>query len=160
MMQLPAYIKVDPTSKTGLRYSENRGKRRAGDEAGWLSECGYWRVSFGGRTYLNHRLVWQHYFGAIPAGLDVEHADRNRQNCCASNLRLATRGQNNQNIAGHVDSALGIKGVSPTKDGYFHAHVTVNRQRHTKKFVHLGDAIEWVRAKREEVHDERFLRHS
>ncbi len=29
-MQLPSYIKVDPTSKTGLRYSENRGKRRAG----------------------------------------------------------------------------------------------------------------------------------
>ena len=44
-MQLPSYIKVDPTSKTGLRYSDNRGKRRAGDEAGWLSEYGYWRVT-------------------------------------------------------------------------------------------------------------------
>ena len=158
-MQLPSYIKVDPTSKTGLRYSENRGKRRAGDEAGWLSEYGYWRVSIDGKTYLNHRLVWEFYHGPIPTGMDVEHADRNRQNCCASNLRLATRSENMQNCAAHVGSSTGIKGVSITKDGTYHAHVTVNGKRRERKFKYMGDAIEWVRATREEIHDDRFLRH-
>ena len=46
---LPDYLVVDPTSPTGLRYSKNRGKRKAGEAAGWLSEYGYWRVTINQR---------------------------------------------------------------------------------------------------------------
>lgn len=63
---LPDYLVVDPTSPTGLRYSKNRGKRKAGEAAGWLSEYGYWRVTIEGKTYLNHRLVWEFYYGEVP----------------------------------------------------------------------------------------------
>ena len=156
---LPDYLVVDPTSPTGLRYSKNRGKRKAGEAAGWLSENGYWRVTIEGKTYLNHRLVWEFYYGEVPAGMDVEHADRNRQNCCVSNLRLATRSQNMQNCIAHKGSSTGIKGVSLTRDGTYHAHVTVNGKRHGRKFKYIGEAIEWVRAAREEIHDDKFLRH-
>lgn len=55
-------------------------------------------------------------------------------------------------------AALGLR-VSLTKDGTYHAHVTVDGKRHERKFKYIGDAAEWVRATREEIHDDRFLRH-
>ena len=103
--------------------------------------------------------MWEFYYGPVPAGMDVEHADRNRQNCCVSNLRLATRSENMQNCAAHNGSSTGVKGVSLTKDGTYHAYVNVNGKRHERKFKYIGDAIEWVRATREEIHDDKFLRH-
>ena len=32
-------------------------------------------------------------------------------------------------------------------------------KRHERKFKYVGEAIEWVRATREEIHDDKFLRH-
>lgn len=46
-----------------------------------------------------HVLLWQTFVGDIPKGLELDHIDRNRLNLSISNLRLATRGQNQQNCS-------------------------------------------------------------
>lgn len=158
-MKLPAYIVVSEASPTGLVYTEKRGKRRAGDPCGSSSSDGYWRCHIDGRQYLSHRLVWEYHNGSIPAGMDVEHIDRDRSNCKLSNLRLATRSQNMQNTAAHKDSSTGFKGVSKERNSY-HAYVNLNGKRYSAYTATLEAAVEWVRKKREELHDSEFVRHS
>jgi len=50
------------------------------------------------RSYLVHRLVWMAFNGDIPAGLEIDHIDRDKKNNCLSNLRLVTRSENMMNI--------------------------------------------------------------
>lgn len=155
---LPSYIAVSEASPTGLVYTERRGKRAAGDPCG--SEYnGYWRCSFDGKWYSTHRLVWEYHHGPVPDGMDVEHIDRNRANCKLSNLRLATRAQNMQNTVAHKDSSTGAKGVSKAGAKY-HAYVNHLGKRYQTKTATLAEAVEWVRKKREELHDKEFIRHS
>ena len=157
-MVLPAYIAVSEASPTGLVYTENRGKRRAGSPCGYIYN-GYWRCQIDGKYYSNHRLVWEYHNGPVPDGMDVEHIDRDRTNCKLSNLRLATRSQNMQNTVAHKDSSTGFKGVSKEGDKY-HAYVNLNGKRYSARTTTLEEAVEWVRKKREEIHDSEFIRHS
>ena len=48
------------------------------------------------RFYL-HRLVYMAFFGDIPKGMEVDHIDNDRANCCVSNLRLASHVNNCKN---------------------------------------------------------------
>ena len=155
---LPEYIAVSEASPTGLVYTENRGKRRAGDPCGHIFN-GYWRFQIDRKYYSNHRVVWEHHNGPVPDGMDVEHIDRNRANCKLSNLRLATRAQNMQNTVAHRDSSTGFKGVSKEGNKY-HAYVNLHGKRYHTRTATLEDAVEWVSKKREEIHDSEFMRHS
>lgn len=56
------------------------------------------------RAILLHRFIMN-----APSGLDVDHKDNDGLNCQKSNMRLATRSQNNQNMIPH--GASGFKGV-------------------------------------------------
>jgi hypothetical protein len=57
------------------------------------------------------RIIWLYMTGKWPE-LDVEHADGNSLNNCWTNLREATRGQNNFNQALRSDNTSGVKGVN------------------------------------------------
>ena len=67
------------------------------------------RVNVDGKTvqlYMHREIL------AVPAGLFVDHIDRDPLNNCRSNLRVATRQQNLCNKF-HAHQASGFKGVFP-----------------------------------------------
>lgn len=47
------------------------------------------------KTRTVHRIVWETFNGMIPAGLVIDHKDRNRMNNELDNLRLCTTQENN-----------------------------------------------------------------
>lgn len=46
---------------------------------------------------LVHRLIWETYYGPIPNHFEIDHIDRDKHNNSLSNLRLATKSQQQQN---------------------------------------------------------------
>jgi hypothetical protein len=60
---------------------------------------------------LLHRFIWQLKVGEIPEGLEIEHWDENKLNCQISNLRLATRSENNCNRTKLKNNTSGVKGI-------------------------------------------------
>lgn len=84
--------------------------RYAGSEAGATNAVGYRQVQIDGRIYLAHRLAWLYMTGEWPTD-DIDHQDRVRTNNQWSNLRAATRTQNNGNAALRRDNTSGVKGV-------------------------------------------------
>lgn len=104
------------------RYSVNKlGQVWSERSQKFLTHCistnGYAQVTLSngdGRKWgykkLVHVLVWEAHNGEVPAGLELDHIDRNPLNNCISNLRLATRSANLLN-SGH-------KGVCLRKNKY------------------------------------------
>lgn len=62
-----------------------------------IDKDGYIRVRREGREFRAHRIIWEMFNGEIPEGFLVDHIDGNTLNNNISNLRLATRAQNNAN---------------------------------------------------------------
>jgi hypothetical protein len=72
------------------------------NQPGKLAGCrkhhyGYPIVNLMGRTYLQHRIVWEMHYGDIPEGYTVDHINRVRSDNRLSNLRLATLSEQAQN---------------------------------------------------------------
>ena len=89
----------------------NRRKARKGDLAAKPSATSpYLYVSIGYRRYLAHRLAWFYVHGEWPPELD--HRDRNKKNNVITNLRIATRSQNNYNRGRSIKNTSGFKGVT------------------------------------------------
>lgn len=92
-----ASVSYDPKTGQFIWLVNKRGHRRAGDVAGSIARCGYYRVKINQRTYLAHRLAWAMYYGAEPKG-EIDHIDGDPMNNRIENLREATRAQNCQNV--------------------------------------------------------------
>lgn len=58
-----------------------------------------------------HKLVWRAFRGAVPAGQEIDHRNRVRNDPRLSNLRLATRSQQLAN-SNPVGAASAFKGVT------------------------------------------------
>jgi hypothetical protein len=81
------------------------------------------------RNIRMHRLIMN-----APDGMDVDHADRDGLNNRRSNLRLATRSQNNANSVVSRNSKSGYKGVClDSYTGRWKASIMVDY-----KHIHLG----------------------
>lgn len=111
---------IDYDPETG-RFTWKRTRRgrfaKAGETAGNIRKDGYRGIVISGRRYLAHRLAWFYMTGDWPA-LEVDHIDTDRDNNRWSNLREATRSQNNANERLRGCNTSGVKGVSyyhPTK---------------------------------------------
>ena len=46
------------------------------------------------KTFLYHKVLWEHFKGKIPDGLELNHRDENKHNFKISNLELVTHSQN------------------------------------------------------------------
>ena len=122
-----------------------------------------------------HRFIWTLKYGDIPEGFDIEHWDENKLNCQISNLRLATRSENNCNKTKQKNNKSGVKGISKEKrkkkrkDGSihtwecWHAEISKDRRKKTEKryqkrfpFTDEGfeQAKEWIKQKSLELHGE------
>lgn len=92
----------------GNRWNQNRAKhrvmrRRAEHDQGQYLQVR--RMVAGKRTYaLAHRLVWMHFNGPIPQGLQINHKNGNKKDNRPANLELATSAQNTR----HAVRVLGV----------------------------------------------------
>jgi hypothetical protein len=64
---------------------------KTGDVAGNIAGK-YYGLTFKGKSYKCHVVIWTLFNGPIPAHLDVDHADKDNLNNEIGNLRLATKG--------------------------------------------------------------------
>lgn len=89
------------------------GRWGAGTNAGSLHVQGYIIISIDKQLYKAHRLAWLYVHGEWPThGFDIDHINGNRADNRITNLRLATRSQNNANSKTRRDNISGSRGVS------------------------------------------------
>lgn len=62
-------------------------------------------------------VLWEHFNGTIPDGMEVDHKEGWANSI--DNLRVATRGQNVRNTKAQHNNKTGLKGVSPSKCGFY-----------------------------------------
>jgi hypothetical protein len=74
-----------------------RSNSKPGDRAGCFTPTGYRTIGYQGIMALEHRIVWMLHHGEIPAGLEIDHINRNPSDNRIENLRLATPRQNKWN---------------------------------------------------------------
>lgn len=130
------FFEYDP--ETGafdrIRFVSNQGviyERRSPVKS--RHQFGYYITVVFGKRYRVHHLIFVHMTGEFPTQY-VDHIDGDRTNNRWSNLRLATKSENQRNHGVHANSKTGITGVywyEPLKK--FQAQITVNGER-----IHLG----------------------
>lgn len=58
----------------------------------------YRRVAIGGVVYVEHHVVWLHYYGeTVPEGLEIDHINREASDNRIANLRAVTNSDNKHN---------------------------------------------------------------
>ena len=83
----------------------------------------YKLIKRGGVVRKNSVIVFEKFYGPIPAGFQVDHRDRNTRNDDPSNLRLATLRQQRANQEKRRDSRNRFKGVRKLPHGKWQARL-------------------------------------
>lgn len=111
---------------TGIfAWSEKQHKGVRGKVAGTLDKEGYVILSVKGKKYKAHRVAWFFVYGDFP-DQEIDHIDGQKTNNKISNLRQATRQQNQSNIYRPQSiNKLGIRGVCKHR-GKFMANIKIN----------------------------------
>ncbi len=128
LQRLKSLLRYEPNSGNFIRIQCNQQPGVVGAIAGNKHSRGYWEIRLEDNTYLAHRLAFFYMTGAWPAN-DVDHINGIRDDNRWSNLRMATRSQNMQNVRkAQKNNRLGILGVQ--KHGRkFRATIALNGQR-------------------------------
>lgn len=87
------------------------------------------------RTVLLHRFILD-----APAGVEVDHINRNGLDCRRSNLRLATRAQNASNCAQHRAAKSPYKGVYRNGSGFIAQVSASGKVKHLGYYRHADAA--------------------
>ena len=120
------YVTYDQNSPSCLVWTQTVGKggslKYCGDVAGGISSFGklakYWRIGLKGKTYFNHRVIWEMFNGELQKDLVINHIDNNPLNNTVSNLELVSMKENTHKTYQHNGLGLcdknntGILGVS------------------------------------------------
>jgi hypothetical protein len=114
----PNYI----ISNDGVIYSQKGERKHSIDRANY-----HFIALTNGKQFKVHRLVYQHFGKDWNPELTIDHIDGNPQNNHISNLRMATRQQQNFN-KGIRKSNLGVKGVLKVGDKYC-ARIAIDKKR-------------------------------
>ena len=136
-------LSYDESSGRFTWLQPNSPRVFVGSPAGSLhSGSGYRRLMVDGRKYLEHRLVWLAATGEFPPIL-IDHINGIKHDNRISNLRLATRKQNNENVKLRIDNTTGFKGATRKPDGRWEAQIQTNK---TKVYLGLFDTPEAAHA--------------
>lgn len=131
--RLNELLAYDAATGTFAWKRTRRGsKAQPGDVAGTLKTRGDISISVDGRLYKAHRLAWFMMMGRWPKN-DIDHADGDKTNNRITNLRDATRSQNNANRHGHGAHPKGVDYESRLRKRPYRAKICVNR-----KIMYLG----------------------
>jgi hypothetical protein len=76
-----------------------------------VSKSGYVKVAMNNTKYFAHRLIWKMVTNQDPIDFEIDHFDANKSNNRISNLRLATRNENQHNRPKISTNKSGFKGV-------------------------------------------------
>ena len=107
----------DPATGS-LTWRVNKGRAKAGAEAGYLEPNGYVRLVVDQRRYWAHRAIWLIAYGQLPAGC-IDHANGNPSDNRLRNLREVSHSVNMQNLRGAKrHSSTGFLGVVPHQGGF------------------------------------------
>lgn len=140
--ELRAQLRYEP--ETGKFYAIAPGRKRlVGHEVGTYS-YGYHQIGVGKKKYLAHRLAFLWMTGEWPPAC-VDHIDMNRANNSWTNLRLATKAQNNVNANRPRNNTSGYVGVRYAERlKKWRAYITVDRrQKHLGVFETMELASEF-----------------
>jgi len=101
------------------------------------------RISFNGKTYYAHNLVWEIFNNRIPNGL-VDHIDGNPFNNRIENLREASYSINARNVKISPRNTTGVVGVSLTSSNngtyvYYEAYVSWLDGKLVREKFPIGD---------------------
>lgn len=146
--------------RSGVRGANTTNAKFAGKSAGNVvsDPCGkYWAVYINGITYKAHRLVYCLHTGTpIPAGMYVDHKDRNTLNNHPANLRLVTPSQNCFNRKIRSDSCVGVKGLKlPKNSKVYYGSVTKESVEYwIEPTADREEAIRRIKELRETLHGE------
>lgn len=87
----------------------NKTKQRIGEKAGYIHKHGYRIISFYGKQYKAHRLMFLYHHGYIPEFID--HINGDRADNRIENLREVTRSENQYNKSAQRNRS-GYRGVT------------------------------------------------
>ena len=133
--------------------------RFAGKIAGFSTPFGHRMVTLDYIGVMTHRIAWALVYG-VPIPPEIDHIDGNPANNRLSNLRAATRADNQANKGARRDSISGVKGITLRKSGRFAVYI----RRHDKRywigtFDTMDEAVAAHREAAERLHGE-FARHN
>ena len=123
-----------------------------------VNDGGYCRaalVSLGKTSHkLMHRLVAQEFLENPDDKMFIDHIDGNRQNNYVSNLRYATKIENNRNAVIRKDNTSGNKGVYfRSKNNVWSASISIDgKLKHLGLFKNKEDAIQCRLIKANEIY--------
>lgn len=140
-----------------FRWKVKSCRMAIGSIAGYKRRDGYIQIVIKRNPYLAHRLAWIYEFGDL-LDFDIDHINGIRCDNSISNLRKATRTQNNQNRKINKNSISGVKGVgwSSLKNKWV-ARCTVDGKRiYLGSFDDISSAENVVREFREKNHKSFF----
>lgn len=101
-----------PSGKARRRF----GKTCIGSVAGHYQKNSYLQIRYDGKLYLGHRLAWFYIYAEWPK--EIDHVNGDPSDNRISNLRVATRSQQNANTRRRRNNKTGFKGVCKYGDRY------------------------------------------
>ena len=106
---------------------------KSGTVAGYKNNDGYIKISINYKSYLAHRLAWIYVYGKLSKEC-IDHINGIKDDNRISNLREASRQENNFNRKKSTKSSSDYKGVTWNKrDKKWRAQCTFN-----KKVIQIG----------------------
>jgi hypothetical protein len=129
-----------------LNYNSDTGVftwiKRSGSVAGGLDKCGYIHIRVDYNLYFAHRLAWLYVYGLFPED-QIDHINRVKDDNRFTNLRPATKSQNQMNTPRRSDNKSGHKGVCWSKTAKkWNSGIRVDgKRKHLGSFNDKSDAI-------------------
>jgi hypothetical protein len=132
-----------------LYYRFNHGRRNHSKPAGSIYKNGYKVISYKGKRYLAHRLIYVYFHGYLSSNLD--HINCNKLDNRIENLRKANHSQNAWNIGKTIRNKSGHKGIC-WRENKKHYEVTCqvnNKQYYLGVFKDIDLAVKTLHHFRE-----------
>lgn len=120
--RLKTLLHYDPETGELTRLKNATRSDLVGQAAGTITTHGYVSVCVDGQAYQAHVLIWYYVTGRWPPRF-LDHENTVRHNNRWTNLRLATRQQNNANSVVSKNNLLRVKGVRRISKNRFNARL-------------------------------------